>query len=101
MTDFVIIRVILLLECLFQAVRDYSVVLLLANSNVGYDSLCTEGHLTLYALTNRSLIYLQHGDYGNALCDLLWAAKLSPQDKTIYQTLGVCYHKLVLHDFFV
>jgi len=72
-------------------------VLLLASNNNEYDSSCTEGQLTLSALTNRSLMYLQHGDYGSVLCDLLWAAKLSPHDKTIRQTLGVCYHKLVFN----
>jgi len=82
-----------LVKFLFQATRDYTAVLLLASSDGGYDSSCTENWLTLAALINRSLVYLQHGDYGSALSDLLWAAKLSPQDKTVCHTLGVCYHK--------
>ena len=93
----VVIQVFLLVKCLFQAARDYDVVLLLASSDCASDSSCSEGQLTLSALINRSLIYLQHGDYSNALSDLLSAAKLSPRDKTIYQTLGVCYHKLALY----
>jgi len=69
-------------------------VLSLASSNGRSDLSCTEGKLTLCALINRSLMYLQHDDYGNALDDLLLAVELSPHDKTICQTLGVCYHKL-------
>ena len=82
-------------EYLFQAIEDYNMVLLLASSNGWYDSSCTEGHLTLCALINCSLINLQHSDYNSALCGLLSAVALSPHDKTIYQTLGICYHKLV------
>ena len=33
------------------------------------------------------------------MCDLVLAAKLSPRDKTIHQTLGICYHKLVTNVF--
>jgi len=80
-------------------VIDYSVVLLLVSSDAAYDSSSTEGQLTVRALTNRSLMYLQHGNYSNAMHDLLLVAKLSPHDKTIYQTLGVCYHKSVLDVF--
>jgi len=83
-----------LVKCLSQAARDYGVVLLPASSDCGADSSCTEGQLTLSALINRSLMYLQHDDYSNALSDLLSAAKLSPLDKTICQTAGICYHKL-------
>jgi len=93
-TNLVILQLILSVKCLFQATRDYSVVVLLAGNNGGHDSSCTDGQLTLRALINRSLMYLQRGDHGNALCDLLSVAELSPLDKTVYQTLGVCYHKL-------
>jgi len=75
-------------------------VLLLAHSGDEQDSSCTENQLTLRALTNRSLLYLQRGDHDSALSDLLWAAELSPHDKTIYHTLGICYHKLVLNIFY-
>jgi len=75
-------------------------VLLLAHSSDECDSSCTENQLTLRALTNRSLLYLQRGDHDSALNDLLQAAELSPHDKTIHHTLGVCYHRLVLNIFY-
>jgi len=84
-----------MVKYLFQAVLDYSTVLSLASSNGWCDSSCSEGQLTLCALINRSLMYLQRGDYRSAVYDLLSAVELSPHDKTIYQTLGVCYHRLV------
>jgi len=70
-------------------------VLSLASSSGWHDSSYTDGQLTLCALINRSLMYLQDGNYGNAVCDLLSVVKLSPCDKTIHQTLGICYHRSV------
>jgi hypothetical protein len=53
----------------------------------------TEGWLTLVTLINRSLLYIRIGDLNNALHDLIWASNLSPGDKHIHQTMGVCLHK--------
>lgn len=77
----------------FQAVQDYAMVLLLSNSDDGCEISCTEGQLTLCALTNRSLIYFQDGDYSSAVSDLVLAVEISPHDKTIRHTLGVCQHR--------
>ena len=66
-----------------QALQDYGTILLLSNDD----------SLTLKALTNRSLLYIEIGDYHNALHDLLWAVRLSPKDKSLHHTLGLCYHK--------
>lgn len=67
---------------LLKALQDYGVVLLL-----------TDETLHLKAVINRALLYIEIKDYFNALYDLLIAAELSPFDKKIYHTLGICHHK--------
>ena len=49
--------------------------------------------LELKVLINRGLLYFEMKDYKNALHDFLMAENISPRDKRIHHTLGLCYHK--------
>lgn len=73
--------------------KDYGIVLMLDNSLDYHRVHDTNYQLTLATLVNRCLTYIDLGDYGNALQDITAASKMSPSDKTIFQTMGVCYHK--------
>jgi len=66
-----------------QALQDYGIVLLLGDM------------LMLKVLINRGLLYFERRDYRNALYDLLLASQISPTEKSIHHTVGLCYHKSV------
>ncbi|KAK2188117.1 hypothetical protein NP493_141g04003 [Ridgeia piscesae] len=65
-----------------KALQDYGIVLLLGDM------------LMLKVLINRGLLYFERRDYRNALYDLLLASQISPTEKSIHHTVGLCYHKL-------
>ncbi|XP_064636762.1 uncharacterized protein LOC135493378 isoform X2 [Lineus longissimus] len=65
-----------------KALMDYGIVLLLGD------------YLKLKVLINRGLLYLESGDYNNALYDFLAASSVNPRDIKLHHTLGLCYHKL-------
>ncbi|KAJ8391421.1 hypothetical protein AAFF_G00090510 [Aldrovandia affinis] len=66
------------------ALRDYSIVLLLASRK----------EIDLKVLINRGLLYLGMNDYHNALQDFKAASQKNFNDSTIYHALGVIHHRL-------
>ncbi|XP_065910074.1 uncharacterized protein [Dysidea avara] len=65
-----------------KAISDYSIVLLLRDEP-SYE-----------VLVNRGLLYLEMEEYGSALMDLISAGKLFPKNASIFQAIGLCYHRL-------
>nr|XP_023696055.1 tetratricopeptide repeat protein 6 isoform X1 [Paramormyrops kingsleyae] len=66
------------------ALRDYGIVLLLANGK----------EIDLKVLINRALLHVELNDCHNALQDLKTASGKCPEDPAIFHALGVLHHRL-------
>ena len=72
----------------FQALADYSTVLLLLHDSA------TEYSYKVYV--NRGLLYLQLRDFANALLDFVEAEKCTNDERgnpAIHQAIGYCHHQ--------
>ncbi|KAJ3259590.1 cytochrome c oxidase subunit 1 [Boothiomyces macroporosus] len=64
-----------------NAIKDYSIVLLLNDNN-------------LNAYRQRAILYWKLGDNQNALCDFIEAVKISPKEAKLRSLLGLAYQKV-------